>query len=185
MYDTITRTVCCLCIPTNIGVPLIITLWIAVSLFFASFSFMNKSPFFSYCNEPATIAFGVINVLFVIVLLYGYTLHIFYRSMNRYRQYAKLFTCFVSVILIDMFANCVLFAVQKEDYIYWCSARSNDEFQKGTAIQLDPQAADSLAFHCNKLHGIEAKFAFLLFTCAVFTFVSCSPLAISLYSSCV
>lgn len=208
MYNSINRSKCCICIPTRIGVPLILTAWIvgkkahsawfkdwlkltqlqAVSLFFASFSFMNKSgkwargpkeqtahsktAFFSYFSAPATIVFGVINVLFVLVLLYGYTLHVIYRSVNRYRQYAKLFACFVSAILIDMFVNCILFAVKRDEFIHWCSSRSTDAFQRGTAIAFDTQTVDTLEFNCYKLHDTEAKLSFMFLVFFVFVFVS-------------
>ncbi|KAL7324827.1 monooxygenase [Mucor circinelloides] len=171
MYNSTNHSRCCMCIPTRIGVPLILTAWIAVSLFFASFSFMNKSPFFSYFSAPATIVFGVINVLFVLVLLYGYTLHVLYRSVNRYRQYAKLFACFVSAILIDMFVNCILFAVKKDEFIAWCTNRSADAFQKTTAIALDTQVIHTLEFNCYKLHDTEAKLSFMFLVFFVFVFV--------------
>ncbi|KAK4512728.1 uncharacterized protein ATC70_003434 [Mucor velutinosus] len=159
-----------------------------LSLFFASFSFMNKSrkltrrwkkkeqtshskvAFFSYFSAPATIVFGVINVLFVLVLLYGYTLHVIYRSVNRYRQYAKLFACFVSAILIDMFVNCILFAVKKDEFIRWCTNRSADAFQNSTAFALDTQTVDTLGFNCYKLHDTEVKLSFMFLVFFVFVF---------------
>lgn len=132
----------------------------------------SKTAFFSYFSAPATIVFGVINVLFVLVLLYGYTLHVIYRSVNRYRQYAKLFACFVSAILIDMFVNCILFAVKRDEFIHWCSSRSTDAFQRGTAIAFDTQTVDTLEFNCYKLHDTEAKLSFMFLVFFVFVFVS-------------
>ncbi|GAN02074.1 hypothetical protein MAM1_0016d01514 [Mucor ambiguus] len=168
MYNSTNHSKCCMCIPTRIGVPLILTAWIVVSLFFASFSFMKKNrklirrwqkqtahskiAFFSYFSAPATIVFGVINVL--------------------YRQYAKLLACFVTAILIDMFVNCILFAVKKDEFIHWCTTRSTDAFQSSTAIALDTQSVYTLQFNCHKLHDTEAKlsFTFLVFFVFVFGF---------------
>ena len=118
----------------------------------------------------------MVNILFVVVLLYGYTLHLLYRSVNRYRQYAKLFACFVSIVLIDMFINCVLFTVKKDDFVNWCSTKSTlyaiDHFQKNTTILLDTQIVNTLEFNCAKLHDTEAKLSFMFLVFFTFIFVS-------------
>ncbi|KAI9248438.1 hypothetical protein EDC94DRAFT_652690 [Helicostylum pulchrum] len=157
------KPVCCAAIPIGIGIPLVLTSWIGISLYFASLSFMGKSPFYTYFNTTAILVFGTLNITFVVICIYGYSLHLFRRSFYSYRQYAKLLACWVAAILIDMLVNFIVFCIKKNEFQSRCLSLArvelNFRFENSTLLNQSIQDP-TIVFNCKKLFIVEAEFSF-------------------------
>ncbi|KAG2201552.1 hypothetical protein INT47_007429, partial [Mucor saturninus] len=138
---------CCMGIPYGIGVPLVLTSWIVA--------------FYSHLHKSAMIVFGVLNLIFVVVCCFGYSLHLIKRSVHRYRQYAKLLACCVAILILDMLANFILFCIQKDEFEFWCHTQAKDhlnlQFRNNAVLD---QSSSSAMFNCSKLFRVEAEFSF-------------------------
>ncbi|KAI9358698.1 hypothetical protein BD770DRAFT_386790 [Pilaira anomala] len=157
------RPVCCGAIPVKIGMPLLLTIWIGISLYFASLSFMGKSPFYTYFNRTCMIVFGSLNTVFVVICLYGFTVHLVRRSLNSYRQYAKLLACCVAAILLDMFSNFVYFCVKKNDFLFHCKFHALNHFKpdfENRTLLYQTIEQFQIDFSCSRMFLIEALFSF-------------------------
>ncbi|RCI00472.1 hypothetical protein CU098_012005, partial [Rhizopus stolonifer] len=75
----------------------------------------------------------------------------FKRSISRYHRYANLFACSVAIVLLDTLINCILFSVNKHEFIDWCIS--------STTLPIRIQQPD-VWFNCHRLFDAEAKFAF-------------------------
>lgn len=157
------QPVCCAVIPSKFGVPLVLTTWIGLSLYFSSLAFSGRSPFYSYFNHTANIVFGVLNIIFVAVCLFGYSLHLIRRTLERYRQYAKFLACCVAAIITDMFINFIVFCVKKNEFQSRCedSAKNNliQHFQDQSSFE-QSISNSTIAFNCSRLYLVEAEFSF-------------------------
>ncbi|KAI9473469.1 MAG: hypothetical protein EXX96DRAFT_578137 [Benjaminiella poitrasii] len=163
--------VCCAVIPSRYGIPLVLTIWIVISIYFATLSFMKKSPFYSYIDMTTIYVFGALNIFLVILCLYGYSIHWIKRSVSQYRQYAKIFACCIAIILMDIVANFITFVIKKEEFVIWCtstsmyminqSLRSSLTNSTTTAMTLNATivAHPDLTFNCSRLYEADIKFS--------------------------
>ncbi|KAG2232697.1 hypothetical protein INT48_000054 [Thamnidium elegans] len=157
MFSRSHNPVCCAVIPLKFGVPLVLTSWIGISLYFASLSFMGKS------RTTAMIVFGILNTVFVVICLCGYIIHLFRRTFTSYRQYVKVLACWVATILLDMLVNFIVFYIKKNEFQSWCQTSALDNlnlhFKNSTLLDQSIQHP-TIIFNCTKLFNVEAEFSF-------------------------
>ncbi|KAI9306975.1 hypothetical protein BJ944DRAFT_247763 [Cunninghamella echinulata] len=147
---------CCGCIHLRVGSAFASLIWAGISLYFAIICFQRQNPFFSYLPFQANIVFGVINLLFFIIALCGlFTLFLDYA--HAVQVYSHTLWVFIALVLIDAFANLVVFGTDKSNYYDWCV---NTAFQ---ALPQDTQNGSQLNngvdyYNCNKLWQDEFNF---------------------------
>ncbi|CAO3683285.1 hypothetical protein G6F70_000436 [Rhizopus microsporus] len=143
-------------------------IWIGLNTYIATTAFLGFTPIFSYLDKTALIIMASISIFFGLValfILYG----LFVDRPGHLQLGFLLLVLTVPVFLADVFANIILFGVQKSSYMNWCVGQSRghvDEtitvvFVNGSQIQFDyqPTSNNDDLFNCHKLWEDEIKFA--------------------------
>ncbi|KAI8885380.1 hypothetical protein K501DRAFT_215815 [Backusella circina FSU 941] len=138
---------------------------------------MGKSPFYSHLNKAALIVFGVINILFAVVCLYGFKIRFSSHSeLDQYRRYSKILSCFTTIVAIDTFSNFIVYCVQRQYFQDWCINNSKtqiiqqQEAANGSLLISNVSLVDETTiFNCSRLFAAEVKFSFGIIV--VITFV--------------
>ncbi|CAO3611206.1 unnamed protein product [Cunninghamella blakesleeana] len=143
---------CCGCIHLRVGSAFASLIWAGISLYFAVICFQQQNPFFSYLPFQANIVFGVINLLFFIITLGGlFTLFLDYA--HAVQVYSHTLWVFIALVLIDAFANLVVFGTDKSNYYDWCV---NTAFN---SLPQDTQLINGVDYYnCSKLWQDEFNF---------------------------
>ncbi|KAI8991779.1 hypothetical protein BDF20DRAFT_984386 [Mycotypha africana] len=165
----------CLCIPSRFGLPLLLLIWIITSFFFAIYSFLNKSAFFSTVpNRIMLNVFGTLNLLSALTCFYGF--YVVYHKqrqsgINKYQRYVKITAVFNSMVIIDAAINCILFGIDKDDFVQQCevSAAANimlhfSQNNITSVVVEEIMTKSSNLFNCSQLFEIELGWSIGLLT---------------------
>lgn len=84
----------------------------------------------------------------------------------------------VFIFIIDLFANIIVYGVQRPTFVDWCVTRSRNELDdqitngNGTQVNFSPNQSGSDLYNCNKLWEDELKFGIVLFIMITICYVS-------------
>ncbi|KAI8885401.1 hypothetical protein K501DRAFT_246139 [Backusella circina FSU 941] len=157
---------CCGCIQLRAGSTVSCLIWAGLSLYFSILSFQAKSPFFSYLSATALYIFGTVNLILFGVSL-GVLFSLFLKSSNAVRVSAIIAVISIIAVLIDTFANVILFIVHRSVYVEWCINTTstslgdvlNNSFPPNTTEEFSVTMADF--YNCNRTWEDELKFSVL------------------------
>ncbi|KAL1916869.1 uncharacterized protein VTP21DRAFT_5066 [Calcarisporiella thermophila] len=161
---------CCGCMHLRAGSIFICFVWATISLWFCSLSFMRISPFYSYFYTSAIVVFGVINLLFFFVCIFG-VFALLVNSPIFVRSFSHGAWSMVGLFLLVSFINQVLFLRNREDFMRSCveDARSVIQENFHTAYENGILATEVTfstpvdTFNCGRLWVDEVKFSSLAF----------------------
>ncbi|KAI8337455.1 hypothetical protein BC941DRAFT_36841 [Chlamydoabsidia padenii] len=148
--------------------------WVTIGLYGSILAFQFQSPIFSYMDQGALIAQGVICLFLVIAGGAGLT-GLYAESMYILNRAHKGAWFAVFTFLIDFFVNIVLFGIQQKNNAIWCfdkSRNSVDEQVSITNINATTTATNTIPYtppsindfyNCDKLWQDELKFAIAIY----------------------
>ncbi|KAI7857580.1 hypothetical protein BDC45DRAFT_16980 [Circinella umbellata] len=149
---------CCGCIHLRVGSALACVIWVGLSLYFSIVSFQTYSPFYSHLSSSPLIVFGVANLLLAIVSLLALgALYLDLLDYIRTAQHAIIVCLFI--VLVDGLINVILFIVQRDDYISWCTDIGSDGLQPAvgdTRIRTEDDF-----YNCSRTWEDELKFGLM------------------------
>ncbi|ORY94869.1 hypothetical protein BCR43DRAFT_494728 [Syncephalastrum racemosum] len=158
----------CGCMSLRGGCSLASLFWMGLNLYGAILSFESRSPIFSHLDYNALMIQGAICVLFIVVAIFSF----FALFMNKpavLRQSHRMMWMVVFIFIIDLFANIIVYGVQRSIFVDWCVTRSRNELDdqitngNGTQVNFSPNQSGSDLYNCNKLWEDELKFGIVLF----------------------
>ncbi|KAI8637710.1 hypothetical protein BD408DRAFT_447381 [Parasitella parasitica] len=167
----------CTCMSLRGGCALACAIWLGVNVYIAALSFQGYTPIFSFLNRPALITLGSISIVFALVaawILYG----LFVNLPNKLQSGAALLIFTVPIYLADIFANIIIFGVQKPQYMDWCLQSSQnvvDETMQGINLNSTYYNIETLppttVYNCEKLWEDEIKFSIAVFFLMGFCYI--------------
>ncbi|CAO3577871.1 unnamed protein product [Absidia cylindrospora] len=149
--------------------------WIGIGFYGSILAFKFKSPIFSYIDQGALIAQGVICLLLVIAGGAGLT-GLYAESMYILNRAHKGAWFAVFAFLVDFFVSIVLFGIQEHDNADWCFDQSKNNVDEhvslpnSTAIPFTPPTTNDF-YNCNKLWQDELKFAIAIYIVFLIFFI--------------
>ncbi|KAK4519816.1 uncharacterized protein ATC70_010058 [Mucor velutinosus] len=179
------RAYCCGCISGEKNSLIVCFCWAGISFYFAILAFMNKSPFYSYIDEVALVAFGTINLLFGIVTLCSMVIFLIRMNVMRMqgvgvfgvidksKRTVFAITANALGVLIITLVTFILFIIDKRSFNDWCIGSSAD-YVKDVYIDYHPNSTVTTltslnstltsttdAYNCERLFQDEVKWSLL------------------------
>ncbi|KAI8333992.1 hypothetical protein BC941DRAFT_433547 [Chlamydoabsidia padenii] len=158
---------CCCCFDTRLGSRIACFIWAGLSLYFACLAFMNKSPFYSYFNQIPLLIFGVLNLFFSFVNMAGVFIITWKAAPVLLGRLSQVIWLFVVGILLDMFANYIVFLARPAEFRNWCIHLSQSNVQQAfnqgnqnTTVAIPFDQFDDY-YNCNRLYQDEITWTLL------------------------
>ncbi|KAI8972292.1 hypothetical protein BDB01DRAFT_810758 [Pilobolus umbonatus] len=154
-------------IPSQLAVILILTIWIATSLYLSITTLMGNNPLHDYDNKSGRLVFAGINMAFALICLIGYSVVFMNsRANGLYNFYTKIIAIFVLALICTLIANTILFGLERDNYIFRCKEDALAQIVKALPTNPPMTGRDNLiisdpetTFNCGRLFKVGLSFS--------------------------
>ncbi|KAI8646432.1 hypothetical protein BD408DRAFT_410219 [Parasitella parasitica] len=151
---------CCGCISLRFGCVIICIIWAAFSMYMSVLSFQSSSLFFTYMINGPIIAYGLVNLGLSIVAMGGIAVLVT-GSFHHIKTLSHAIFVAVFGVIVDAFANIVVFITQKDNYQTQCVAQASTTMSATLSNASFDNKIDY--YNCDSLWQNELKFSIIFF----------------------